>query len=386
MKTLPALMFATSLASASPTLDSVTRTVAEALETWEVAGTVTLVSENGEIRHLAAQGYADIESEEPMAEDTLFWIASMTKPVTAAAVMQQVEAGQIDLDAPVSDYLPAFKELKGPDGKPASVTLKQCLTHTSGLADLEPGEGANLRTLEELIPLVVSKPLNFAPGSKWQYCQSSINTAARVVEVVAGQTFPDYLHEHFFKPLGMDDTSFYPTEKQAERLATSYAKQENGELKPAVLRFLYGQPVTSRNRYPLANGGLFSTARDYHRFCLMLLGNGEFEGQRYLKPESVAMMSSIQTDGLETGFTPGNGWGIGCCVVKQPQGITAALSPGSYGHGGAYGTQAWIDPVKKRIYLLMVQRANFPNSDGSNLRRDFQNAAAKALDSSREGD
>ncbi|GAA5482560.1 serine hydrolase domain-containing protein [Haloferula sargassicola] len=390
MKTLTALMFASSFAAASPTLQPVTKAVDEAIDAWQVAGAVTLVSEDGEIRHLGAQGYADVESKKPMPEDALFWIASMTKPVTAAAVMHQVEAGKIDLEAPVSDYLPAFKDLKGPEGKPATVTLKQCLTHTSGLADLEPGEGAEPTTLEEVIPLIVAKPLNFEPGSQWQYCQTGINTAARVVEVVSGQAFPDYLQQHFFKPLGMDDTSFYPTEDQSKRLATSYAKQENGDLEPAVLRFLYGKPVTSKNRYPLANGGLFSTARDYHRFCRMLLGKGELEGERYLKPESVEMMSSIQTGDLETGFTPGNGWGIGCCVVKEPQGVTAALSPGSFGHGGAYGTQAWIDPVKKRVYLLMVQRANFPNSDGSNLREAFQDAAAEALahgsESSRDGD
>ena len=380
MKSLTALLFSSSLLTSAPILDPVHETVEKSIDAWEVAGAVTLVSQDGKIRHLDAQGYADVESKSAMGEDQIFWIASMTKPVTAAAVMKMVEAGKLDLNAPVSNYLPEFKSLKNSEGEPREITLKQCLTHTSGLKDLDPGEGAEFTRLEQLTKLVAEKPLNFEPGSKWQYCQTGINTAARAVEVASGQSFPEYLDEHFFKPLGMKDTTFYPSEAQAARIATSYEKQENGDLEPTILRFLYGEPVTSKDRYPRANGGLFSTAKDYHRFCLMLLGKGEWEGKTYLSQESVEAMSTIQTEGLETGFTPGNGWGIGCCVVKNPQGITASLSPGSFGHGGAYGTQAWIDPAKRRIFLLLVQRANFPNSDGSNLRKDLQDAAAGALE------
>jgi CubicO group peptidase (beta-lactamase class C family) len=112
----------------------------------------------------------------------------------------------------------------------------------------------------------------------------------------------------------------------------------------------------------------------------MILDGGELEGRRYLKPESVRLMTSLQTGDLKTGFTEGNGWGLGWCVVRDPQGVTASLSPGSFGHGGAYGTQAWIDPTKKRAYILMVQRSDFPNADGSDVRRAFQEAAASALD------
>jgi CubicO group peptidase (beta-lactamase class C family) len=111
----------------------------------------------------------------------------------------------------------------------------------------------------------------------------------------------------------------------------------------------------------------------------MVLRGGELDGKRYLKPETVKLMTTIQTADLKTGFTPGNGWGLGWCVVREPQGITAMLSPGTFGHGGAYGTQAWIDPTKKRVYILMVQRANFPNSDASEVRRGFQEAASAAF-------
>ena len=108
----------------------------------------------------------------------------------------------------------------------------------------------------------------------------------------------------------------------------------------------------------------------------MILNGGEFDGRRYLKPESIKLMTGVQTGGLKTGFTEGNGWGLGWCVVRQPQGVTAMLSPGTFGHGGAYGTQAWIDPVKKRIYILMIQRSDYPNSDASPVRRAFQEEAA----------
>jgi CubicO group peptidase (beta-lactamase class C family) len=140
-----------------------------------------------------------------------------------------------------------------------------------------------------------------------------------------------------------------------------------------------GKTPTSRDRFPAANGGLFSTVNDYARFCRMILAGGELDGTRFLRPESVRLMTTIQTDDLKTGFTPGNGWGLGWCVVREPQGITAMLSPGTFGHGGAYGTQAWIDPHLKRVYILMVQRADFPNSDDSPVRRAFQEAAASAL-------
>jgi CubicO group peptidase (beta-lactamase class C family) len=127
----------------------------------------------------------------------------------------------------------------------------------------------------------------------------------------------------------------------------------------------------------MAHGGLFSTATDYSKFARMILNGGELDGKRFLKPETVRQMTAVQSGDLVTGFTPGNAWGLGWCVVREPQGVSEALSPGSFGHGGLFGTQAWIDPTKKRVYLLMVQRANFPNSDDSAVRREFQNAAAK---------
>jgi len=140
-----------------------------------------------------------------------------------------------------------------------------------------------------------------------------------------------------------------------------------------------GRDLAEHGRVPLANGGLYSTAQDYGRFARMLLNEGSLDGTRVLKPETVKLMSSVQSGDLKTGFTPGNAWGLGVCLVRTPQGATQALAPGSFGHGGAYGTQAWIDRAKKVAYVLMVQRANFPNSDASDVRKAFQDAAAQAV-------
>ena len=344
----------------------------------EIAGAVTLVATPDRIVHLEATGRADIASDRPMRPETIFWIASMTKPITATVVLMLQDEGKLSVDDPVAKYLPEFGRLRTADGKPARVTIRHLLTHTSGMGELTPEEARSIKNLAGLIPLYVAKPVRFEPGTRWVYCQSGINTAARIVEVVAGTPFDEFVDRRLCRPLGMKDTTFYLTEEQLPRLATSYRRTAKGELEPSAVRILYGKSPTSRDRFPAANGGLFSTASDYARFCRMILDGGEFEGRRYLKPESVKLMTTVQTGELQTGFTPGNGWGLGWCVVRAPQGVTAMLSPGTFGHGGAYGTQAWIDPGKRRIYVLMIQRSDFPNSDASPVRRAFQEAAASA--------
>ncbi|MCW1916154.1 beta-lactamase family protein [Luteolibacter sp. GHJ8] len=348
----------------------------KAIADKEIAGSVTLVAGKEGVIFSSTNGFSDLEKKTPMAKDAMFWIASMTKPVTGTAVMMMQDAGKLSVDDPVSKYIPAFKDLKDKDGKPVTVTIKQCLTHSSGLSEVSPEESGDIASLEALMPLIVAKPVMFEPGSQWQYCQTSINTAARVVEVVSGESFPEFLEKHLFGPLGMKDTTFYPDEKQASRIATSYKRTDAGELEKAGLMFLGNKPITSKERYPRANGGLFSTAEDYAKFARMILNGGELDGKRYLSETAVKQMTTVQSGDLKTGFTPGNGWGLGWCVVREPQGVTAAVSPGTFGHGGAYGTQAWIDPVKGRAYVMLVQRANFPNSDGSEVRKAFQDAAA----------
>ena len=373
------ILFLSLLASA--TFAEVNPAISEAMDkavaAKEISGAVTLVADDEKTIHLGANGFADLENKASMEADALFWIASMSKPVTGTAVMMMQDAGKLSVDDPVSKYLPEFKGLKDASGKEVEVTIKHCLTHSAGLSEVSPQESGDIATLKDLMPLIVAKPVQFAPGSKWQYCQTGINTAARVVEVVSGESFPDFLDKCLFHPLGMENTTFYPTEAQAKRLAVSYKRTTAGELEKTGLLFLGDKPLTSRDRYPRANGGLFSTAADYERFARMILRGGELDGKRYLSEKAVKQMTTVQSGDLQTGFTPGNGWGLGWCVIREPQGVAATLSAGTFGHGGAYGTQAWIDPVKKRIHLLLIQRADFPNSDGSDIRKAFHEAAAK---------
>ena len=206
-----------------------------------------------------------------MRPDTIFWIASMTKPITATAVLMMQEEGKLSVDEPVEKYLPEFGRLRTADGKPARVTIRHLLTHTSGMGEASGAESRGIKNLAGLIPLYVAKPVRFEPGSKWVYCQSGINTAARIVEVVSGSPFDEFVERRLFGPLGMKDTTFYLTEEQVPRLATSYRRSDKGELEPAEVRILNGKNPTSRDRYPAANGGLYSTAPDYARFCRMIL-------------------------------------------------------------------------------------------------------------------
>ncbi len=180
----------------------------------------------------------------------------------------------------------------------------------------------------------------------------------------------------------MKNTTFYPTADHVAKLAKSYKKSEPKQIEAGVeklveeeIRMFKGKAITDRDRFPPANGGLFSTAEDYSRFARMLLNEGELDGVRLLSRDAVKAMRTIATGDLAAGFVPGSGWGIGCGVVRESSGITTGLSPGSFGHGGAYGTQAWIDPKKKRVYILMIQRSNIGNSDGSEIRRALQDEA-----------
>jgi CubicO group peptidase (beta-lactamase class C family)/acetyl esterase/lipase len=366
-----------------PSVEVIRERMGQSITAREIAGAVTLVATPDRVIHLDASGHASLEPSEPMQTDAIFWIASMSKPVLATLLLMLQDEGLLSVDDPVEKYLPEFKDLKTADGKPARVTIRHLLTHTSGMGEISAAQARECRTLADAIPLYITRPVAFTPGSKWAYCQSGINTGGRIAEVVTGEPLDKLLQRRLFGPLGMKDTTFYLTEQQLPRLARSYRRTDKGELEPTAIGFLHGKSPTSRDRFPAPNGGLFSTAADYARFCQMVLRGGELDGKRYLKPETVKLMTTIQTGDLKTGFTPGNGWGLGWCVVREPQGITAMLSPGSFGHGGAYGTQAWIDPAAKRIYILMVQRATFPNSDASDVRRGFQETAAGAFSNSK---
>ncbi|MBC8167834.1 MAG: beta-lactamase family protein [Bryobacteraceae bacterium] len=353
----------------------ITTRMQEMVDTKQIPGAVTLVADKQGITHLQAIGNADAAGTRPLQTDSIFWIASMTKPITGTAILMLQEEGKLRVEDLAGKYIPELAGLKTPSGQPANLTLKHLMTHSSGLPEATVAESAAARKLADLIPAYANKPMQFEPGSKWQYCQSGINTLGRIVEVVSGQPFEKFLASRLFEPLGMKDTTFYVRPDQMARLVTPAKRESDGSLSDAAISLLQGKPPTSKDRYPAANGGLFSTASDYARFARMILNNGTLDGKRYLRPESVLQMTKVQSGDLKTGFTPGNGWGLTWCVIREPQGVSAMLSPGTHGHGGAYGTQAWIDPVKGVVLILMVQRSNLGNSDDSLVRLAFQQAA-----------
>ncbi len=374
------------LAVGAPTFPGVTTAIQAALDAHDIAGAVTVVVTKDKILHLEASGLADLAAKKPMQPDTLFWIASMTKPVTAVAILLLQDEGKLDVAAPVANYLPEFAALKTPSGQPATITLSQLLTHTSGLGEAPDAAALQTHTLAELIPLFLAAPMQFEPGARWKFCQSGINTAARVVEVVSGMSFETFVQKRVLDPLALAHTTFRRTGESSARLVTAYAKN------PATKELEAVPPrpdVGGLDRPAFGNMGLYSTGPDYARFCQMLLGGGVLDGKRFLSPASIALLTTIQTGDLPSGFFQSEatgkrgvnyGWGLGTCILKTPHdGVAAMLSPGTYGHGGGWGTQAWIDPVRAAAYVLMVQRSNFGNSDNTDLRRAFQQAAANAL-------
>jgi len=373
--------------SQAPKLPGIGEAMQQMIAQNEVAGVVTVVANKNSIIHLEASGLADIGKQQEMSVDAMVWIASMTKPITGAAILMLQDEGKLNIADPVAKYLPEFAALKTPSGKPANLTITQILTHTSGLGEASGPKAQQAHTLADLVPIWLSTPMQFEPGAQWKYCQSGINAAARIVEVLSGMSFDVFLQKRLFDPLGMTHTTFYLSDAQWAKVATGYAKnKETGKLEVAPPRREFGK----RGLPPQGNGGLYSCAKDYTRFCQMLLNDGTLDGNRLLSPEAVKVLSSVQTGDLPCGFFQqeafGNhgknyGWGIGTCVLREPhEGLADMLSPGTFGHGGAWGTQAWIDPKKEIVYLLIVQRSNFPNSDASPVREAFQKAAAKALD------
>jgi len=381
------LLAALSAKAAAPKLPGVGDAMQDMVARNEIAGAVTLVVSRNRIVHLESTGFADIAAKRPVTPDTLFWIASMTKPITGAAILMLQDDGKLNVGDPVARYLPEFANLKTPSGKPANLTIAQILTHTSGLGEAGGPAAQGAKTLADLVPIWLSTPMQYEPGEKWRYTQSGINAAARIVEVVSGMTFDAFLENRLFGPLGMKRTTFYLGDRERAGLVTAYAKsKETGLLEPVPPRPEFGP----RDRPPQGNGGLYSTATDYGRFCQMLLNGGKWGGRSYLSAAALKFLSTPQTpETMPTGFLQNDtfgqhgmsyGWGLGTCVLKTPhRGVASMLSPGTYGHGGAWGTQAWIDPAKGIAYVLMVQRSNFPNSDASDVRRVFQQAASGAF-------
>ncbi|MFM7112682.1 MAG: serine hydrolase domain-containing protein [Planctomycetota bacterium] len=366
--------------------EAVRASLAPFVASGDIAGAVAVVGDAKGVIALAALGKRDLAAGDAMPTDALFRIASMTKPVTALAVMQLVEAGKVDLDAPVARYLPEFRDMplvreragtRVVLDKPArQPTVRDLMRHTSGLPGGYPKGLEKLYERRDL-PLSVSslalaqRPLEFEPGSKWAYCNPGIDTLGRLAEVVSGTRFEDLLRDRILLPLGMKDTSFYPSAESLKRLATNYDRK-NGGLVP-VGTPLMGPPQGAR--FPVPAGGLYSTGADLARLYRAMLAGGELDGARVISAASLAEMTRLQTGDLPCGFVEGMGFGLGWAHVREPKGVTAMLSPGTYGHGGAFGTQAWIDPGRGLFIVLLIQRAGLGNGDASPMREALQKAA-----------
>ena len=390
-----AILFAASPLAAAPSasagfdpakLKEIPARVQKFVDDSTIAGAVTLVARQGQVASLEAVGYADLAAKTPMRNDNLFWIASMTKPMTAVAVLMLQDEGKLSVDDPVEKHLPEFKDqwlalsrsaTNMTLVKPARpITVRDLLTHTSGLGDVPLPRMHS--TLAELAMAYSQVPLKFQPGSKWEYCNSGINTLGRIVEVVSGRSFGDFMQKRLFDPLGMKETTFWPTPAQAKRIAKSYQPKQGGGLELADIWFIKGG-ISDRARPPFPSGGLFSTASDVARFYQMMLAGGEWRGERLLSRDAVSQLTHTQTGDIRTGFTDGMSWGLGFAVVKETKGVTGMLSGGTFGHGGAYGTQSWADPKKDLIVVLMIQRAKIGNADASDVRLALQQAAVAAL-------
>jgi CubicO group peptidase (beta-lactamase class C family) len=358
-------------------LSAIAARMGQFVEQQQVSGAVTLVARQGKIVHLEAVGQADLENKLPMQKDSLFAVASMTKPITAAAIMILKDEGKLGLDDPVAKHLPSFKDVviaeKGakPRQPKTQITIRHLLTHTAGLGGNQQNEG----TIKETVEKLAKRPLSFEPGTKWQY-SPALTVCGGIVEVVSGQAFDEFLRKRIFEPLKMVDTSFHPTPEQQKRLVKLYQQDKDKKSLSAARHWIND---LSEGRTPNPSGGLFSTAADMARFYQMMLSGGELDGKRILSAESVKEMTRVQSGELLTGFTGGNAWGLGFCLVQKPQGVTAMLSSGAFGHGGAFGTQSWADPKRQMVFILLIQRMGLPNSDASSMREALQDLAVKAV-------
>src|SRR5688500_481378 len=273
------VLISRALAEDASTIPAVTTAIQSAIDAGEIPGAVTAVVTRDSLIDLQAVGYADVASKRPMTPDTIFWVKSMTKPVTAVEVLMLQDEGKLHVDDKVAKYIPAFAELKTPSGKSADLTIGQLLDHTSGLAEAprDPAKPPAL-AVSQLVERSLALPMQFEPGERWKYTQSGINTAAHIVELVSGQSFDAFLTQRLFDPLDMKDTTFYPSGAQLSRIVTRYKKnKETSALEPEPAR----DDLPIRNRPPPGNDGLYSTAPDFARFAQMLLNDGTLDGRRY---------------------------------------------------------------------------------------------------------
>ena len=334
-----------------------------------LAGVIALVADRERILSIDALGWADIAAAKPMLPETMVWIASQTKPITAILLMMLVEEGLIDLDLPLETYLPEFKGqwlaaesddehmlLRRPT-RPA--TARDCLSHLSGMAFASALETPTLDglPLDVAVRSYAMSPLQTEPGTSYAYSNEGINIAGRLVEKLSGMPFERFFEERLTVPLGLADTTYFPSAAQEARIAKAYRPNE---ARTALEEFEITQltyPLSGPGRYPMPAGGIFSTAADCARICQVALNEGELDGRRYLKPATHREMIRRQTP-LDTGNC-GLGW--------HP-------AADHYGHGGALSSGMWIYPDHNRILVWLPQAGGFLG-DGDKAVEAFKAAA-----------
>jgi CubicO group peptidase (beta-lactamase class C family) len=340
-----------------------------------IPGAVSMIVQDGKVAHLEAVGYADLEAKKPMRTDTIFQIMSMTKPITGIGIMILMEEGKLSITDPVERHLPEFKNqwmVKEREGKESMVlvrpsrpiTILDLLTHTSGMAGYMPEGMSDFmqtmdRPLNEAVAAYAQVPLQFEPGTRWMYSNMGIDTLGRIIEVASGMKYEDFLKQRIFDPLGMKDSFFYPPAEKRDRIAMVYRRQD-GKWVRSGKEILGGDPALYRAgaKYPGPSFGLFSTAEDLAQVCQMMLNGGTLNGKRILSPATVRMMTTVQNAHMEpSGHNVGQGFGLAWTVAKDQRFEVVLRPKGTYGHGGAFGTDYWVDPEHKLIGIFLIQVA-----------------------------
>jgi CubicO group peptidase (beta-lactamase class C family) len=369
-----------------------------------VPGVVTLVARRGRVVHFDAIGHRDVEAKAPMTTDTIFRIASMTKPIASVALMMLYEEGHFLLSDPISKYLPEFANMKvaqltPPEERsgapyklvPAArpITFKQVLTHTAGFPNNYRGpdraefgktyqrKGPD-ETVTDVVKRLATMPLNFNPGEAWEYGPAT-DVVGRLVEVISGMTLDEFLRKKIFEPLKMSDTHFYLPAAKLKRFVASYEPDEKNGNKIKLVEAPNSESrwVKEPHNYFSGAGGLVSTASDYVRFHQMMLNGGELDGVRILGRKTVELMTTNHIGDLPIWLTgPGYGFGLGYSVVKDIGVTGQAGSAGTYGWGGAFCTYFQVDPQEEMIGILMSQVRPYTHI---NIRQEFMALANQAI-------
>ena len=361
MKTIFTLLFLALCLPASAQLDEIRSAMEAEIAAKHAAGVVTLVMQDGEVAHHEATGFSDLEKRVAMKKDAVFWIASMTKSVTATTILTLVDEGKLDLDAPAATWLPEVGRVKLADGQPPQrpITLRDLMSHTSGLAFPPRKANDGAHSLKSYVTQLLRAPLEFEPGSAYRY-GFGLTVAGRIAEIVADKPFERLMRERVLDPLGMDDTAFNPPDRLRKRVPYSYKFDGDG------LAIAYNPFHTSDARVPRMvepSGGLFSTAADMATFYQMILNGGVHKGRRIVSKESIKEMTLAHRAGGKA-----LNYGLGWMCNNPERSPVRGFSNRSFGHGGAYATHGWVDPDNGTVAVLMAQNVMVPGS------RELRNA------------